>query len=93
MTNTISQLWNGNLEPIRFLGKNNTELKQLEKLMQDNLKKIEENLDDKQKEVFEKYNSCIDEYLVVLSEQAFCDGFCLGTKIFTEAISGAEQVL
>ena len=32
MTKTIATLWNGNLDPIRYLGKNNSQIKQLEAL-------------------------------------------------------------
>ncbi len=38
MTKTMAQLWYGNLEPIRYLGKNNTEIKDLERLIERSLK-------------------------------------------------------
>lgn len=92
MTKTIAQLWNGNLDPIRYLGKNNPEIKQLEKLMQYNLEKLEESLNEKEKEILEKYNDCINEYILAISEQAFCDGYCLGSKMAVEALIGVEQI-
>ena len=92
MTKTIAQLWNGKLEPIRHLGKNNSEMKQLGDLMQRNLKKFEEILNEHQRELFEKSDTCISDYIVAISEQAFCDGFCMGTRIITEALTGAEQI-
>lgn len=93
MTRTIEQLWNGTLEPIRHLGKNNSEIKHLEFLMQRDLEKLEENLNAELQEIFEKYSDCINEYILLISEQAFCDGFCLGTRITMESIFGAEQIL
>lgn len=92
MTNTIAQLWNGNLEPIRYLGVTNAEMKELEILMQRNLEKLEGNLNEKAKELFQKYDDCLNEYILISSEQAFCDGFCLGTKITAEALTGAERI-
>lgn len=93
MTKTMAQLWYGNLEPIRYLGKNNTEIKDLERLIERSLEKFDDNLNEKQKETFENYNDCINEYIIATSEQAFCDGFCLAIKIFTEALNGAEEII
>lgn len=93
MTHTIAQLWNGNLEPVNYLGRNNPEMKKLESLIQRNFEKLEVNLDEKEKKVFERFNESMNEYVLVCSEQAFCDGFCLGAKIVAEALNGAEQVI
>ena len=90
MTDTIGQLWNGILEPVRYLGKNNPEIKQLENLLQCNLKNLEGNLNERLKGLLEKYNDCINEYIALTNEQAFCDGFCLGTKITVESLTSAE---
>ena len=90
MTKTIAKIWNGKLDPVRNLGENNPEMKQLGALIQRNLKKLEETLDEHQKELFEKYDACISDYMVVISEQAFCDGFSLGSKIIAEALCGSE---
>ena len=92
MTKTIAELWSGNLDPIRYLGKNNPEVKHLEDLMQRNLDRLEENMNEKAKDIMERYNDCLSEYLTLNTEQAFCDGFCLGMKIAVEAMFGAEQI-
>lgn len=93
MTKTIAQLWNGSLEPVVHSGKDNQEIKKLENLLSRHLNKLENELDEKSKKLFEKYHDCINEYVILISEQTFCDGFCLGTKITTEALTGAEQIL
>ncbi len=90
MTKTIAQLWNGNLQPIQYSGKNNSEIKKLEHLLNRHLDNIEKTLNEQSKEVFQKYSDCINEYLLVLCEQCFCDGFCIGTKITSEALNNAE---
>ena len=92
MTKMIAQLWNGNLEPVRHSGENNSEMRQLENLMLNNLEKLEAVLNESQKKIFGKYNDCFTEYMIVTGEQAFCDGFCMGTKIATEALTAAEQL-
>lgn len=93
MTKTISQLWSGNLDPITRLGMNNIEIDKMEKLMSDNYDKLKDKLNDETKEFLEKYFDCVNDYVLLISEQSFCDGFCLGTKISAEALVSAEQLL
>ena len=93
MTKTISQLWSGNLAPVTRLGMNNIEIDKMEKLMSDNYAKLKTKLNDETKENLEKYVDCVNDYVLLISEQSFCDGFCLGSKISAEALVGAEQFL
>ena len=93
MTKTISQLWSGNLDPVTQLGMNNIEIDKMEKLMSDNYAKLKTKLNDETKENLEKYVDCVNDYVLLISEQSFCDGFCLGSKISAEALVGAEQFL
>ncbi|MBQ6893544.1 MAG: hypothetical protein IJN48_04995 [Clostridia bacterium] len=90
MTETIAKLWNGNLEPVGNFGVNNDEMKDLEDIMGRCLEKIEKALNEEQKKIFQAYQDDVNEYILVATEQAFCDGYCLGTKITTEALMGAE---
>lgn len=90
MTNTIVRLWRGDLEPVSSSGTNDPELKELERLLQRNGERLEEYLDEKGKALFEKYFDCVEEYISVLCEQAFCNGFCLGTKLAAEALLTQE---
>ena len=89
---TISQFWNGNIDPIKHLGSNNPEMRQLENLLDKNTTKLRESLNEKEKEIFEKYTDCVNEYMFISNEEAFFEGFCLGMKIFTEALNGAEDL-
>ena len=92
MTKTISRLWSGNLDPVMRLGMNNAEIDKMEKLMSDNYSKIKANITDEQKEILEKYLDCVNDYVLLISEQSFCDGFCLGTKILEEALISGEKL-
>ena len=85
--NIIANLWNGNIKPIKYFTKNNTEIQHLEKLLQKNLKTIEQAFSNKEKKLFKNYNDCIDEYISLLCEQAFTDGFSLGVNMITEAFN------
>ena len=90
MTNTIVRLWHGELEPVSSSGTNDPELKELERLLQRNGERLEEYLDEKGKALFEKYYNCVEEYISVLCEQSFCNGFCLGTRLAAEALLTQE---
>lgn len=89
MSSTIAQLFRGQLEPKNVLGNGNVEMRRTEILIENNFTKLKENLNEETKVILEKYNECMKEYIVLISEQAFCDGFCLGTRISAEAIGGA----
>lgn len=93
MKNTIKQLYMGQLEPKNILGNGNVEMRRIEILIENNYNRLKNNLDEETMTILEKYSQSIDEYIVLISEQAFYDGFCLGMRILSEAIGGAEQGL
>ena len=88
MTNIISELWYGNIDPSLHLGENNTELKRAEKIFYKNIEKIENTSNDK--ELIEKIYDSLNEYLSLMCEQAFYNGFCIGTKISAQALEFNE---
>ncbi len=91
MSRILADLYNGNLEPSVRLDANDPEIRHLEKLMSRNLEKLEAELSEKGKEVMENYNECVNEYVIILTEKAFCDGFCLATRIVAEAMCSSEK--
>ena len=93
MTNTIAQLWNGDLDPSRRFGRNNPEIRRLELVMYGKIEDIETDLDEHHQSLFRKYQEYLDEYIFAISEQAFSDGFCLGTALTAEGLTGANQIL
>ncbi|MBQ8767481.1 MAG: hypothetical protein IJZ16_11850 [Clostridia bacterium] len=93
MAKVVEMLYEGKLEPMRLTGKSNAEMRRMENLIERHLNKLKDVLDDETKETFDKYAECMNEYVFLISEQAFCDGFCMGARILSEAVSGAEQLL
>ena len=85
MSNTISQLYRGELEPKKYIGNGNIELKRTEILVKNNFDRLKETLNENEMKILEKYSGLIDEYVFFMSEQALCDGFCLGMRISAEA--------
>ena len=88
---TITQLWNGELSPVQTFRKHNPEIQELEQLSQRNLDKLAERLDEPLQRLLERYNKRLTEYIVLLTEQAFCDGFSLGMKLLSEALWESEK--
>ena len=85
MTPTINELWNGNISPAEHCGDNDLLISELHSLMEKNRKNLSSGLSVSQMEIFQKYMDCSEEYLFRMLELAFCDGFCLGTKLVAEA--------
>ena len=85
MKSIIVDLWNGNIEPIKHCGQDNAELEELIGLIERNRTELNNALNEKQKDIFEKYIDCVDEYNCILREEIFCYGFSVGSKIMIEA--------
>ena len=87
MSQSIRDLWNGNGSPADHCGTHDPEINELVALMERHRESLCKEIGSKQQETLEKYIDCSDEYLLRLTEQAFCDGFCLASKLLTEALS------
>lgn len=90
MKNCIADLWYGNLAPAEKCGANNTEIRELVRLIERNKRNLDASLNESQKLLLEKYTDCITEYISLTAEQAFCDGFCLSSKIWCAVTSHCE---
>lgn len=86
MLQTISDLWNGNIAPFEHCGAHDPEANHLIYLMERNREALCGELPDMQKETFQKYIDCSEEYRLRMMELAFCDGFCLGSRFAIEAL-------
>ena len=87
MYNILTELWNGNLSPVVDSGKHDPEIEDLRRLMVHNGEKLSATLNEAEKNTFQNYISCVEEYLTLSEEHAFCDGFRLACKFLTEALS------
>ena len=76
MTQTIIDLWNGNIAPCEHCGAHDPVISNLLSLIERNREKLSKGLTETQMETFQKYMDCSDEYLLRMLELAFSDGFC-----------------
>lgn len=91
MTNLITELWYGNLHPSKISGSGNSEIKEIENLVSKSYHNLESLLDEKQLKFFEQYAENMNENLCLAEEQAFFDGFSLGTRLVAEALINSEN--
>ena len=85
---TILALWEGRLEPGRHCG-TGKEIREVELLIERNRSKLKESLSERDQSILDKYNSCMEEQLFIVAEQAFYEGYYLGTQLTAEALTSA----
>ena len=84
---TLEALWNGEIAPGQTNGVYDPQMEHLTVLMDRNREKLEKLLTQHQRELFERFTDCADEFQYLTAVQAFCDGFCLASKLMTEALT------
>lgn len=87
MENTIKELWYGNVCACEKCGRITEEEKELSDLILRNRTKLEECLNESEKETLEKYVDCLNELSCIEETKAFVEGFRLGIRIFFDALS------
>lgn len=87
MKREIRELWNGNIVPCERCGVDDPNMTELAALMARNKSALREKLTPQLQELFEKYIDCSEEYLLLMMEYAFCDGFSIASRLLTESLS------
>lgn len=83
---TITDLWNGNVTPCEHCGSHDPDVNRMIGFIERNRDALYEGLTAAQKETFQKFIDCSEEYLLRMLELAFCDGFCLGGRLVMETL-------
>ena len=86
MKDTITTLWNGCIVPCERCGANDRNLRQLSELMLRHSERLRQEMTDHQKEVFQKYIDCSEEYLHRIQDLTFQEGFSLACKLLSEGL-------
>lgn len=81
---TLSDLWQGRIAPLEDCN-NQEDVQKLLALVKTNGVKMEQMLDEKQRERWGKYEECMHEYYSLLAEYGFIAGFRLGSKLFAQS--------
>ena len=81
---TIDELWYGNISPFEQRTCGNKRLNELLKLAARSREELDGTLTDKQKEILEKFEECMDEMHDITERNAFSYGFRLGVQLIAE---------
>ena len=84
MKGTIKELWRGNIIPQEDSRTNSTEMKELLGYISRHHEDIEKSMTDEQKEIFEKFHDCWNEYASLAEEAIFTYAFKLGVRLTLE---------
>ena len=87
MSNILEELWYGNICPNSDYYKGSQETKELIRHISDHHINLLSTLNDKQKEVLEKYNECSAEITDIYERKIFEYAFKLGARIAIEIMS------
>ena len=84
MKNMIKELWHGNIIPQEDSRNNSKEMKELIGYMARHHEELEKTFTDEQKEIFEKFHDCWDEYVSLAETAIFEYAFRLGARLTME---------
>ena len=86
MKRTLIDLWYGNIDP-QEQAQANPQVPDLLKLLERNHDALCKTLNDDQKELLEKYQSCADEISGFCERDSFIYGFRLGMRLAIEVLT------
>lgn len=87
MKPTMEALWKGDIAPGPNCGVYSRRLEQLSILSDRKLEQLKAALDPTQLQLLEAYQDTAAQHSLVLTEQAFQDGFCLASRLLCEAFT------
>lgn len=86
MSNMIAELWRGNICPQTDSRNNSPEMRQLMEYIARHHDDLLKTLNDEQKETFEKFNDCWNEYIELAEKAIFTYAFKLGARLTFETL-------
>ena len=84
MKSMIKELWHGNIIPGEDSRNNSEEMKELLGYMARHHEDLEKTFTDEQKDIFEKFHDCWDEYVSLAEAAIFEYAFRLGARLAME---------
>ena len=84
----LEEFWYGNIEPTEYDTSSCKEYKKLLELICRNEEKLQATMTDEQKDLFEKYADCVQEYQTITDCLIFQNSFKLGARMMLEVMEG-----
>ena len=86
MKDTLIDLWNGRLMPCTN-GIPSEEMTELKNYIEKHFQKLYSKLNEDERQTLTKLEECQNDLIAAVREEAFVQGFSIGTKMMTEALS------
>ncbi len=86
----INELWCGNIVPQEDSRINSKEMKELLGFMARHHETLEKSFSNEQKEIFERFHDCWNEYMSLAEAAVFSYAFKLGAQIMLEILNSKE---
>lgn len=86
MRSILQELWQGNIVPQEDSKTNSEQMKELLCYIARHNDDLQKSMTDEQKEIFEKFHDCWDEYAALSEEAIFSYAFNLGMRIAVEGL-------
>ena len=83
----LKELWHGNIIPQEDSGNNSKKMKELLGYMARHHEDLEKTFTDEQKDIFEKFHDCWDEYVSLAEAAIFEYAFKLGGRLMLETLT------
>ena len=87
MKSILEELWYGNICPETDKRSNSEEMKQLMKYMARHHDNLMETMTDEQKDIFERFDDCWNEYAGLAEKSIFVYAFRLGARIAIDVLA------
>ena len=91
MSGVIEELWYGNIDPQVQRVEGNKEIKNLLNLMGKNRDDLSTTLTDKQNEILEKYDDCVNEMYGLIELEIFSYAFRLGGRLMLATLMDSGE--
>ena len=90
MRSVINELWHGSIVPQKDSRNNSPEMKELMEYMARHHDDLLKTMTDEQKEIFEKFHDCWDEYVSLAEAAIFEYAFRLEARLTIETLQDTE---
>ena len=87
----LKELWHGNIVPQEDSRTNSPQMKELLGYMARHHEDLEKSFTDEQKETFEKFHDCWNEYAELCDKEVFMHAFRLGMQIAIAAMTERDE--
>ena len=88
----LEEFWYGNINPMERPFQSQRKFNKVFRLLTKNEEELLKNLNEQEKELFDKVKACYDEMIQITECQTFIKGFKLGARFFIECFENDADI-